>query len=354
MATMRDVAVLAGVSITTVSHVVNRTRPIKAATERKVLDAIERTGYTGDAIARSLATGGTHTIGLALPMTTNPHLTALLPAVETAAAAAGYPLMLLDTHDDATGERRAVAALRSRRVDGLLLTPSTAATTALLPELRHAGTPTVLFGRLPQSAGVDAVGPENIQATSALVHHMAELGHTRIGMLRCAADETTSEERVLGYRLGLGRAGLPWDPGLVLGGDLTAESSSEALPRLLRLPRPVTAVVAGDGAALADVVRVARRDGVHIGSDLAVVGHEDAAGDATGSAVTWPELVDPPLTTMSQSLAEMGRDAVTMLLDRIAHPDAEPRATRLPPTLRHRRSCGCPSSPRVRDVPVGE
>src|SRR5215472_13622866 len=124
MVTMRDVARLAGVSITTVSHVVNETRPVAADTRDRVLAAVEQTGYTGDAIARSLVTGGTRTLGLALPLAGNPHAAALTAAVEAEATKAGYTLILADTHDDPSPERHALRALRSRRVEGILLTPT--------------------------------------------------------------------------------------------------------------------------------------------------------------------------------------------------------------------------------------
>jgi len=100
MVTMRDVARLAGVSITTVSHVVNETRPVAADTRDRVLAAVEQTGYTGDAIARSLVTGGTRTIGLALPLAGNPHAAALTAAVEAAATEAGHTLILADTGEE--------------------------------------------------------------------------------------------------------------------------------------------------------------------------------------------------------------------------------------------------------------
>src|ERR1700759_743959 len=122
MVTMRDVARLAGVSITTVSHVINETRPVAPDTRDRVLAAVEQTGYTGDAIARSLVTGGTRTLGLALPLAGNPHAAELIAAVEAAATEAGHTLILADTHDDADTEKAALRALRSRRVDGMLLT----------------------------------------------------------------------------------------------------------------------------------------------------------------------------------------------------------------------------------------
>lgn len=330
MVTMRDVARLAGVSITTVSHVVNETRPVAPDTRDRVLAAVEETGYTGDAIARSLVTGGTRTIGLALPLTGNPHAAALTAAVESAVVAAGHTLILADTHDDADAERAALRALRSRRVDGILLTATAGASEGVLAELRKLGIPTVLTDRVPEHTGADQVGPENVQATSDLVRHLGELGHRRIAMITGPAAISTSAERLLGYRLGLGRAKLVWDPELVASGPPRA--AADEMRSLLALPAPPTAVVAGDGVILLGVLAAARVLGRRIGVDLAVVAHDD---------VEWAQLVDPPVTTTAQPVDEIATTAVRLLLDRITDPDRPPSTIRVPPVFRHRQSCGC-------------
>jgi LacI family transcriptional regulator len=328
---MKDVAQMAGVSITTVSHVVNSTRAVAPETKFRVLDAIERTGYTGDAIARSLVTGGTRSLGVAISLVKNPYFGELIQAIEHETTKSGYTLVLTDTHDEASTEQSAVRALRSRRVDGLILTPSPRGT--ILPELKQLGIPMVLVDRLTVGQEFDQVGPENVHATSALVQHLAERGHRRIAMISGAAGLATSSERVLGYRLGLGRSGLIWDENLVLPGESAAAPAAAALGKLLDLENPPTAVVAGNNMMLSGVLHEARRRDVRIGTDLAVVGYDD---------VEWADLMDPPITTMAQPIAEIGRTAVRMLLGRIADPSRPPTTTRLQPVLMHRRSCGCP------------
>jgi LacI family transcriptional regulator len=330
MVTMRDVARLAGVSITTVSHVVNETRPVAPDTRDRVLAAVEQTGYTGDAIARSLVTGGTRTLGLALPLAGNPHAAELTAAVEAAATEAGHTLILADTHDDTDTEKAALRALRSRRVDGMLLTATTGTSEGVLAELRRIGIPTVLLDRVPEHTGVDQVGPENVQATSDLVRHLGELGHRRIAVVTGPAAISTSAERLLGYRLGLGRAKLVWDPELVASG--RPRVADAVMTSLLALPAPPTAVVAGDGVVLVGVLRAARRLGIRIGTDLAVVAHDD---------VDWADLVDPAITTTAQPVREIAATAVRLLVERIADPDRPATTVRIPPVLMHRRSCGC-------------
>jgi LacI family transcriptional regulator len=325
---MKDVAELAGVSITTVSHVVNSTRSVAPETKARVLAAVEQTGYTGDAIARSLVTGGTRTLGVAISLVANRYFAELLRSMEHEITRSGYTLVLADTHDDPATEQAAIRMLRSRRVDGLILTPSPRESGTVLPELRPLGIPVVLVDRLTNAQDVDQVGPENIYASSDLVQHLASLGHRRIAMISGTEGLATTTERVLGYRLGLGRAKLTWDAALVVSG----QPAAEALGQLLALPEPPTAVVAGNNVALTGVLHECRARGLKVGRDLAVVGYDD---------VEWAELVDPPVTTIAQPVAEMGHVAVRMLLDRIADPSRKASTARLPTTFVHRNSCGC-------------
>jgi LacI family transcriptional regulator len=280
-----------------------------------------------------LVTGGTRSLGVAISLVANPYFGELIQAIEHETSKSGYTLVLTDTHDEQSAEQSAVRTLRSRRVDGLILTPSPRATGTLLPELNQLGIPIVLVDRLTVSQDFDQVGPENVHATSALVQHLAELGHKRIGMVSGAEGLATTSERVLGYRLGLGRSGLIWDEALVQSGESAAEPAAAALGRLLDLPVPPTAVVAGNNVMLSGVLHEARKRDRKIGHDLAVVGYDD---------VEWADLLDPPVTTMAQPIAEIGRTAVKMLLGRIADPSRPPTTTRLQPILMHRKSCGCP------------
>ncbi|WP_394850077.1 LacI family transcriptional regulator [Pendulispora brunnea] len=328
---MKDIAALAGVSITTVSHVVNDTRVVSESTRSRVLEAVARTGYTGDAIARSLVTGtGTRSLGVAISLVANPYFAELIKAIEGAASAAGHTLLLVDTHDEAHTEADAVRMLKARRVDGLLLLPSRAST--VLPELPRLGLPVVLVDRIPDDSPFDCIGPENVESMATLVQHLAERGHRRIGLVRGASGFSTSTERVNGYRLGLERAGLPWDPKLVASGKSVSKLGATALHRLLDLPKPPTAVVAANNAMLVGVLHAVRERKLRIGKDLAVVGYDD---------VEWADLVEPPITTMAQPIREIGRTAVRMLLERIEDPTTPPQIVRLPPVFMHRQSCGC-------------
>lgn len=329
--TQRDIAELAGVSITTVSHVVNGTRAVAPETRAAVLSAVETTGYTGDVIARSLVTGGTRSIGVAISLLANPYFAVLMQAIEREAAEAGYTVLLADTHDAVATEQSTVRALRARRVEGLLLTPAPG-DGAVISELVSLGIPTVLVDRVATRGDVDQVGAENIQSTSALTEHLASLGHRCIGLISGASGLTTSEERTLGYRLGLGRGGRTWNPELVVSGQSSRDGGAAAFGALMDATERPTAVVVANDAMMVGVLHEARRRGIRVGRDVAVAGYDDAE---------WADLVEPPLTTMAQPVEEIGRNAVRLLLARIADPDRTPETVRLPPTLRHRQSCGC-------------
>lgn len=324
---MAEVARLAGVSTATVSHVLNGTRPVREHTRRQVLAAVEQARYTPNAAARSLATSRTRTLGLALSAISNPYLGELLHAIEDESAAAGYTLLLTDPHDDPGYEATAVARLHSR-VDGVLLAPS-ADSGRTLDALAAQKVPTVLVDRMLGVAH-DEVGAENVEPVAGLVEHLAAAGHTRIGFVAGHAGLTTTVERLDGYRLGLQRAGLGW--GRVVEGHSEAEPARCAVRELLAAPDRPTALVTGNNAMTIGVVQALHESGMRVPGDVALAAFDD---------FPWADAFSPRLTVVAQPFAEIGREAVRMLLERMGSPDTEPRSVRLPTRFVHRESCGC-------------
>jgi LacI family transcriptional regulator len=328
--TMADVARQAGVSVSTVSHVVNGTRRVSGQTERAVRDAVAATGYTHDRIARSLATGRTRTIGLAMSAISNPYFAELAHAVERGAARAGYTLLLADTHDDGDRELRATTGLVGRRVDGVILAPS-ADPRAALELLGKRAVPTVLIDRFVP-VELDQIATENVAPTARLVAHLAELGHQRIGIVAGLAGLGTSEERVEGYRRGLVAAGLPFDAELVVRGDSDREPARLAVHRLLGLETPPTALVVTNNSMTVGAMRALREASLRVPGDIALVAFDD---------FEWADLFHPRLTTIAQATSEIGEQAVAMLLSRVANPGLSPRRIQLEARFVHRESCGC-------------
>jgi LacI family transcriptional regulator len=331
MATMADVAKEAGVSITTVSHVLNGTRPVSDATVARIHAAIERTGYRPNSIARALAGARTQSIGVAMSGISNPYLIDLISAIESEAAKHGHWLLLGDTHDEPQKELQMVQELVQRRVDGLILVPSPGAATHALPYLLGQSLPVVLVDRfLP--AAMDQVGTENIEPTAYLVEHLVGLGHERIGHIAGLAGLSTVEERLEGYRTGLRRSGLAVDGELLAYGAPEYELARDAVHRMLELESPPTAVVTGSGATTIRVLRALQERGLNVPRDIALVGFDD---------FEWSDLFQPRLTVAAQPTREIGQKAVQLLLSRLDEPDRDPQSIRLPPTFVHRESCGC-------------
>ncbi|MEV0209765.1 LacI family DNA-binding transcriptional regulator [Streptomyces sp. NPDC050788] len=336
MATMADVARSAGVSVATVSHVLNDTRPVLPHTRQAVLDAIDRLGYTPNTLARSLVTSRTQSIGLAVSAISNPYFTEILQGVEAAALEHGYSLLIADPHDDPEHERKVVQLLHERRVDGMIVAPS-ASPGELVAYLERHQVPAVLLDRLLDAPAdgprFDQVCAENAEPTARLVRHLAELGHRRIGLVAGLPGYSTTRERISGYRHGLAASGLPYYEHLVAHGDSSSEGAEHATATLLSLPAPPTALVTANNAMTIGALHALRERGLSVPGDIALCCFDDFA---------WADLFSPRLTAVAQPSREIGARAVRVLLDRLAEPDRPARTVRLPCTFVHRTSCGCP------------
>jgi LacI family transcriptional regulator len=340
MATMTDVARLAGVSTATVSHVLNGTRPVNAATIQAVRDAIQRTGYTPNSLARSLARASSSTIGVAVSAITNHYFSDVVSAVESACSRHNFMMLLSDTHDDPDHQLRVVKALHQRRVDGIILAGVSGEAEDVLHYLRTNRIFTVLIDRLI-SDEFDQVGVENVQSTAELVRHLAGHGHRRIGFIAGKSGLTTSDERLAGFLIGMREAGLDESVELVDCGESTAEGGRRALHRLVGRPLRPTALVTGNNLMTIGALGALREVGLRVPQDVALVGFDN---------FDWAEFATPALTVMAQPAADIGGAAVDLLMRRLKEP-AEPRVTlQLAPSLIIRASCGCPET-KERNLP---
>lgn len=337
MATMADVARRAGVSVATVSHVLNGTRPVLPRTREAVLDAVDELGYTPNTLARSLVTSRTRSIGLAVSAISNPYFTEILQGVEAAALEEGYGLLIADPREDPEHERKVVQLLHERRVDGLIVAPSPSPR-ELLSYLHRHQVPTVLLDRVvdgPASGTprFDQICAQSTEPVTSLVTHLAELGHRRIGLVAGRRGLSTTAERITGYRHGLAAAGLPHDERLVVHGDSESAAGERATAALLSLATPPTALVTANNAMTIGALHALRARGLSVPDDIALCCFDDFA---------WADLFSPRLTAIAQPSKELGAQAVRILLERLATPDRPARTVRLPCTFVHRTSCGCP------------
>ena len=333
MATIVDVARIANVSLSTVSHVVNGTRPVSEATRTKVLLAIEETGYEPDGVARALRRARTDTVGLVVSDTGQPVFAEIVRGVEHEARAAGFTLLLANSAEDLQREAESVQALRERRVDGLLVAQVAGSDHSLVDQLRRWRTPLVLIDRLT-APDVDQVGVENHEPMKQLVNHLVARGHKRIGYVAGDTRVPVLDERKRGYLEALAEHGIAIDPTLVIEGTITSEETmSTVRPLLLRLDRP-TAFVAASMVISVGTMYALQDVGLRIPEDMAFVVFDEPAH---------ADLFRPLLTSVVQPAFDVGREAMRLLLRRISHPDVRPRTVRLKPHIVHRESCGCPA-----------
>lgn len=326
---MADVARAAGVSVTTVSHVLNKTRPVSPDTARAVQDAVAACGYVPEKVAR-LQNESFGTIGLAMSAMSNPYFSDVVHGIDRHAVTAGYSLLLADTHDDEDTELRAVGELLRRRVSAIILAPSGNAERTL-NYIRQTQVPVVVLDRFVEQH-VDQIGVENVEATAQLVDHLVGIGHRRIGMVAGRAGLATSSERTAGYRLGLERNGMASSPEFVVSGDSQAQPAEDAVATLLRLPEPPTAIVVGNNRMTIGVMRGLRAAGLSVPDAIALVAFDD---------FEWSDLFHPRLTAIAQPVLAIGEQAFDLALSRINAPGTPPRRVLIRPTFMHRESCGC-------------
>ncbi|MGZ9706493.1 LacI family DNA-binding transcriptional regulator [Pseudomonas sp. GNP013] len=329
MVTMDDVASRAGVSTSTVSHVLNGTRKVSPATVLAVQQAIQALGYIPNTLARSLARSSTSTIGVAISALSNHYFSETVHAIETECAKHGFMMLFVDTHDDPEQELRVITALHHRRVDGIVLAPSNGS--MALEYLRANRIPAVLVDRM-MSGQFDQIGVENTQATQGLIAHLIEHGHRRIGFIAGRPGFSTTDERVEGYKAALQAAGLPFDPQLLVNGGSNTEPARLATVQLLALDSPPTAIMAGNNLMTLGAMHALRDAGLQVPTQMALVGFDD---------FDWADFFVPRLTLIAQPVQALGTRAVNLLLQRMATPGAPPQSVRLTPSLQVRNSCGC-------------
>jgi LacI family transcriptional regulator, galactose operon repressor len=332
VATIADVAREAGVSVSTVSHVVNRTRKVAPATAQAVRAAIDAIGYHPNVLARSLKMATTQSVGIAISAIANAYFIDVICAIEAECARLGMMVFLSDTHDDPDRELAVVTALHHRRVDGVILAPSADPERRAFAYLRNARLPCVLVDRTPDPT-FDQVGVNNREAMQALVEHVAGLGHRRIGYVGGHPGFQTTLERIGGYRDTLERLGLTFDDRHLVTGSDSTSSATSATHALLSIERPPSAIVAGNNMATIGAMRAIRARGLRVPQDISIVGFDD---------FEWADCFEPRLTLVAQPCEEIGRQAAILLMERIAAPDGPRRSLRLDARLIVRDSCARP------------
>lgn len=327
-ASIRDVAREAGVSVTTISRVLNDLGPVAAETRRRVLQAIERLHYVPHRGARSLITRRTETVGVLLPDLYGEFFSELIRGIDQAARGSGYHVLVSGSHSD-LGEARAVLGALRGRVDGLIvMSPDVDA----LPVLERWGhtLPVVLLNCGAGCRDFDAIAVDNYGGARALVRHLLGLGHRRVALIGGPAQNLDARDRARGWRDALAEAGCA--PGPELAGDFREASGYAAGLALRRaVPRP-TAVFAANDAMAVGCLSALREVGLRVPDDVALGGFDD---------IPIARYLNPPLTSVRVPIAELGGRAMQRLLTRFAGGgETAPRREIIPAELTVRASCG--------------
>ena len=331
MSTINDVAKRAGVSLVTVSRVINNTGNVSAATQEKVERAIEELGYVPSVMARSLRSKRTHTLALIVSDVTNPFWTTVARGVEDAAQSSDYSVFLYNTDENPIKQRRCLDVVVAQRADGVIIAPYDS-DAKNLGNLRRRNIPTVVIDRRIEGWEVDSVHGDSISGAKALVEHLIGLGHRRIAMLAGPADTSTAEDRVTGYCLALAEAGIPVDPQLIKRGEYKSASGEELAHQVLAEGLNPTAIFAANNAVAVGVIQAVGDRGLRIPQDIALVCFDDL-----------PNLsrLFPFLTVVAQPAYDMGVNAAQLILSRLdSEVSLQPRHVVLPTRLVVRHSCG--------------
>jgi LacI family transcriptional regulator len=302
--TIAEVAELAGVSRTTVSHVLSGNRPVAATTRERVERTIGELGFRPNGLARSLRIQRSNTIALIIPDITNPYYPVLARGLDDAMSGR-YRTYICNTDAARDRELEFVADVSDRHVDGVVIVPFQIGA-ADLSHFLDLGMPIVCLGGRVEDPRVDVVLTDDEHGAFEATRHLIRRGHTRIGMIRGA--EGTDLQRFIGYRRGLDTAGIGFDPALTAVGDWTRPGGSQAMRALLSLPAPPTAVFSANDLMAIGAMDAAREAVLSIPGDVAVVGYDDIEAAALGS---------PPLTTVVNPAYEAGRAAGRLLAERM-------------------------------------
>lgn len=324
--TIGDVAEEAGVSIATVSRVVNGRYGVAPSTYTRVQAVIANLGYESSLVARSLRSHRTNVIGI-IVADLEPFSAELLKGAAKAIHGTGYELIIYSggghVEDQVGWEHRYLSRLNGTLTDGtILVTPTVVEVSS--------GAPVVAVDPHSGSSSLPTVDSQNLEGAVIATEYLIALGHSRIGFLAGRPDLESARLREGGYRKALDDAGLGFDPDLMRVGGYTQESAEAPARELLEMSRPPTAIFAANDVSAIETIQVARSMGMSVPEDLSVIGFDNIPESA---------LSQPSLTTIDQSIQQMGFEAAKLLVALIDEPSEAPVHLTLPTKLVVRQSC---------------
>ena len=322
--TISDVAAAAGVGRATAARTLGGYGYVSPELRERVLAAAEQIGYRTNALARSMSTGVTHTLGVIVADIGNPFFAGVVRGISDTSRERGFDTIVLSTHEDLGEEIAAMNVLIDKRVDGVIVA-SAAVERADVAHLNAAidhSIPVVLVDREVSHLDLDAVVIDNREAARGAVDSLIHAGHTRIGFvwgpstderpstrreLLAAASKNlwTDAERLRGYLDALDDAGIRFDPDLVMVGEKTELRATDEVARMLALPDRATAIFCTETDAMTGTLRAVRAAGLAYPADVSLIGFDDSS---------WAAVMDPPLTMIAQPMHALGSQAAATLL----------------------------------------
>lgn len=329
MPTIYDVAAKAGVSPSTVSHVLNGTRFVEEPTKERVLQAVAALGYRPNSLARSLRRRESGTIALLVPDNANPFFADVARAIEDVGFAEGYSVVLCNSDGSAAKETAYIELLLSKQVDAFILIPANSHATQLAPILK-AEVPVVIVDRPMADTPVDQVLVDNYRGGYLAGHYLAALGHRRIGCIGGPPELSVSEQRLAGFRAALEEAEVPLSPEAVLVGDFRYAGGEQAARQLIARWPDLSALFAANDLMAIGAMQTLRELGCTVPGDVSVIGFDN---------IDQAHLTLPPLTTIAQPLVELGQVSARLVLERVKARNRPPQRLTLAPRLVERASC---------------
>jgi DNA-binding LacI/PurR family transcriptional regulator len=313
MATIKDVARRAGVAISTVSAVLNRSAPVSEQVIEKVNKAIAAVGYVPHGAARSLRSGNSQLIGLVVPNIANPHFAAVAREIENICLTAGYMTVVYSTGQDSERESQVLKMLRVQRVAGLVVIPTRSDAEHGSRLVDQIQVPTVLLDMFVDGLPYNVIKTDNIEAGRLATDHLLGIGHRRIGIIVGIEGLATSDDRLGGYLKAHAQHGVPVEPGLQVAGNFDqAEAHARTIEILRRHDRP-TALVAISNMMTLGALFAVHELKVKVPADLSIVGIDD---------LEFAAIMEPAPTVVVTPILSMARRAIEMLLRQITHKEA--------------------------------
>lgn len=330
VATIKSVAVEAGVSTATVSRVLTGANAVGKKVRDRVLKAVAKLDYHPNRLARGLRAGQRKVVGVIIPDLQNPFLTGVVHGIESVLYEEGYTLVLGHSDGFAEREQAHISVLRGEGAAGLILIPDNGPG-ADYSSLASWGIPVVAVDRIPKGIKIDLVSTHHREGAKEAVTHLISHGYKEIALINGPAGFSVTQERLAGYQEALRTAGIPLRESYTVHSDFRQAGGEKAMKHLLDLAKPPKAVLVGNNLMALGALQAIHERGVRIPDEIAIIGFDD---------MPWASSLRPALSVVAQPIAELGRIAAQMLLERLKNPQQLVRQVILPPRLIIRESCG--------------